>query len=252
MSNELHLDESYGTALTPKDRNAIIGYCISIGTRAKCATARLLRPFKQKYLTAAMREMKLSHLKNIAETQEKIRLYNIGELKLSDEAIEFFGGEPTEKQLLDYFHAQIKQEREVMRTLSKAYTVNVDYSYLSKKQREFHNSLNPRVTFGYSSLLHEECDFELTSENKRAFLDSSLKDLPAWKEDWTHDWGYVFFESVINLLYEDLSVFCGDRRILDTISHEHMMTVDFTDEELEGLDGFVGSRSLIKKLKKLC
>ncbi len=58
MVYEFHLDESYETNITAAERNALIRFCLSIGTRAKCSTRVLMRPFKQKYFTEALREMR--------------------------------------------------------------------------------------------------------------------------------------------------------------------------------------------------
>lgn len=90
---------------------------------------------------------------------------------------------------------------------------------------------------------------------KNAFLNSSLKELPTWGQDWTHDWGYVYFDKITNLLYEDLEVFIGERYILLTLSHEQCMTVSLTDEELAAFIDFEGKRNenltTVEKLKSL-
>ena len=253
MDFQFTLDQSYNTGITPKERNALIRFCISIGTRAKCSTHSVMRPFKQKYLLQALSEMKSKHLKTISDYEERIELCNSGKLEMSKEFIDFFDGEPKKEQVIGYYREIIKQEKDVLRSLLKSYTIPVDYSFATKKQLAFHNSLNPRITFGYSNVLHEECDFSLTDEVKSAFLVSSLSEVPEYKDDWTHDWGNVFFETVVNLLYEDLEVFAGERRILETISHERMMTVFLTDKELDLFNVFEvkkGNRcGTIQKLK---
>ena len=255
MEHTINLDQSFYTPLTAKDRNAIIRYCISIGTRAKCSTRHLLRPFKQKYLTIALKEMKAGFLKRIGELKEQIDLYHNDQLELSEERLDFFGGKPSKKNFENYIRALIKQERDCMKNVLQNHIINVDFAYCSKNNLKFHNSLNPRITFGYSNCLHEECDFALTDAVKNALLSSSLKDLPEYKQDWTHDWGYLFFDSIIDLLYEDLCVLCGERCILDTTSHEKMMTVCLTDEEIENMIDFENRNrengKTIKKLKSL-
>lgn len=238
MDNELHLDNSYDTPLTPKERNALIRYCIAIGTRARCSTCAILRPFKQKYLTSALREVKSSHLERIEKFKQQIILYQNDESELTEGLIGFFNGIPSKKQYERYLRELIKQENDVINLISKSYSINVNFSCVSKELLEFHNSLNPRITFGYSSVLHEECDFELNDKVKNAFLNASLKEFPDCERDWTRDWGYVFFDSIINLFYEDLRVFRGDRCILDTISHERMLTINLNDEEIENFIGF--------------
>lgn len=255
MLYEFHLDESYGTNLTAAERNALIRFCLSIGTRAKCSTRVLLRPFKQKYLTTALREMKGGHLKSIAEYEKNIELYNRGELPLPQGLIDYFEGPPTKERFEKYMRALIRQERGVMRMLSKSYQINVDFAFTNQKLLGFHKTLNPRVTFGYSNSLHEECDFPLTEKIRDAFLNASLKDLPSFKQDWMHDWGYVFFGSCSELLYEDLEVFLGERYLLSTLSHEKDMTVSLTEEELAAFYDFEGKRrkniATVGKLKSL-
>ncbi len=253
MLKEYRLDEGYKANITSAERNALIRYCLSIGTRAKCSTRALMRPFKQKYLTAALSEMKDNHSRKIAEYSKKIELYNKGELQLSQEYIDSFGSTPTKAQFEKYMKALINQERDIMRTLSKSYQIFVDFAYTNKNVLAFHESLSPRITFGYSNSLHEECDFALTKEIKNAFLNSSLKESQTFEQDWTHDWGHVYFNSIIELLYEDLEIFVGERLVLSTLSHEHCMTVFLTDEELAAFIDFEGKRkeNLItqKKLK---
>ena len=160
--------------------------------------------------------MKSSHLEQIEKFKQQIILYQNGELEPTEGIIGYFNGIPSKKQYERYVNELIKQENNIVNSISKSYTINVNFSHISKELLEFHNSLNPRITFGYSNVLDEECDFELNNNVKNAFLNASLKELPAWEQDWTHDWGYVFFDSIINLFYEDLCVFRGDRCILET------------------------------------
>jgi hypothetical protein len=139
--------------------------------------------------------------------------------------------------------------------MRKSYIVNVDYAFCDKKLLAFHQSLHPHVTFGYSNSLHEICQFELTDDVKKAFLNSSLAELPEYKNDWTHDFGYVYFDSIVKLLYEDLTIYKGERCVLSTISHEEMIELDLTDEELDDFLKFEKKEELnggaYKKLKKM-
>ena len=231
MLYEFHLGESYKTDVSAAERNALIRYSISIGTRAKCSTNALLRPFKQKYLKAALREVREDRLRIIAKYQEEMK---------NDPAKDF--------------RAHIKQEREVIRNFPKHYIIYVAFPFNDKKWIEFHNSLNPRITFGYSNMLHEECDFVLTEEIKQVFLNASLKELPMFEQDRAHDWGNVYFDS-FTLFYEDLQVLSGERNVLSTLSHEQEMTISLTDEELTAFIDFEGKQTenlaTIEKLKAL-
>lgn len=237
-----------GQGFTPKERNAVIRYAVSVGTRAKCSTKTLMRPLKMRDLQAAFREREQEHRKTIAEYRRRAEEYEEGITPLSDAAVSFFGGVPSKKQFLSYCNSIIGQEREAMRHLRTDYHISAGYGFTPKKRLQFHRSLSPRVTFGYSGNLHEECDFALTDEVRQAFLNSSLAELPAYKGDWTHDYGCVFFGSVIELLYEDLTVFKRERCILETTSHEEMCTFSFTEEELQALAVFAGEK-LSQKVK---
>lgn len=238
-----------GRAFTPRERNAVIRYALSVGTRAKCATRWLLRPLKMRDLQAAIREREAGHRAAIEEYRRKAEEYEEGVTPLSESSLHFFGGVPAKEDYVSYCGEIIRQEREILRRCRREYQVSVDCAFTPKKWLRFHKSLSPRVTFGYSSALHEECDFALTDEVRQAFLHSSLTELPAYKDDRTHDYGVVFFGSPVELLYEDLSVSVGDRCVLDTISHEEMCTFSFTEGELQGLAAFAG-KPLAEKIRK--
>ena len=238
-----------GQAFTPKERNAVIRYALSVGTRAKCATRWLLRPLKMRDLQAAIREREAGHRNTIETYTRRAAEYRAGKTPLSAEALSYFEGVPSEERFTAYCNGVIRQEREILRRCRREYQISVDCAFTPKKWLRFHKSLSPRVTFGYSSALHEECDFALTDEVRQAFLHSSLAELPAYKDDWTHDYGVVFFGSPVELLYEDLSVSVGDRCVLDTISHEEMCTFSFTEGELQKLAAFAG-KPLAEKIRK--
>ena len=62
-----------GGALTPKERNPLIRYCVTVATRGNCATKALLRPFKQKYLKEAFAEQSRAHTECIARYERAAR-----------------------------------------------------------------------------------------------------------------------------------------------------------------------------------
>lgn len=206
-----------------KERCALIRYCICSGDRAKCATMSLLRPFKLKFLTSALSEREKFH---------RSRIESFRNLPNADQS-----------------RRLVKQERECLRILKSNYTISVDYAFKSKQLLAFHNSLNPRVTFGYSSLLHEECDFPLDEKTKAAFLSSSLKNTPQSRAyENPYDWGLIAFGKA-GLIYEDLTVFRGNICILETITHEDMMTVRLKEDDLAFLSAQKGGSALVKKLR---
>ena len=80
---------------------------------------------------------------------------------------------PAKEDYVSYCGEIIRQEREILRRVRGEYHIAVDCAFTPKKWLRFHKSLSPRVTFGYSNALHEECDFALTDEVRQAFLHSS-------------------------------------------------------------------------------
>ncbi len=177
--------------LTPKERNILIRYCLSVATRAKCSTRELLRPFKQKYLKAAYDELRKENIERIRQYERAMQEYDPETTELPQWMLGYFEGVPTKEMYSDYCRRVIKQEKDVLRDRKRNYTIRVNYSFIGRKLLAFHNSLCPRVTFGYSGRLHEECDFAFDEEKREAFLNSSLAELPQYQDDWIHDWGNV-------------------------------------------------------------
>ena len=239
-----------GDVTTPKERNLLIRYCLSVATRAKCSTKALLRPFRQRDLKIAFEEQQREHLSRIREYEARQAGYDPETAQLSQWFLDYFGGVPTKETFSRYCREIVKQESGVLRGLKRNYSVYVDYEFLGRKWLSFHRSLSPRVTFGYSNCLHEECDFFLNDEKRAAFLSSSLAELPQWKGDWIHDWGNVMFGNM-QLFYEDLALFRGETCILETISHERSMTVWLDEDDLSALSKLRGGKKLTGKLKTL-
>ncbi len=238
-----------GGVLTPKERNLLIRYCVSAATRGRCATKALLRPLRQKDLQSAFKEQQGEHLARIEDYKRRAKEYDPASSKLPEGMLAYFGGVPAKEEFSRYCREIVRQERDVVRSLERGYSVCVDYAYIDRKQLAFHRSLNPRVTFGYSNSLHEECDFLFDDEKRTAFLRSSLADLPQGKGDWVHDWGNVMFGDMA-LCYEDLALFRGEACILETVSHEEMMTVRLEEQDLAALKKQGGGR-LVEKLRGL-
>lgn len=239
-----------GGALTPRERNTLIWYCVAVATRGKCSTKALLRPFRQKDLRNAFEEQQKEHLLRIREYETRQAEYDPETAQPPVWVLEYFGGTPSKETFSRYCREIIKQEKDVLRHLKRSYSVYVDYAFIGRKMLAFHNSLSPRVTFGYSNSLHEECDFLFDDEKRAAFLHSSLAELPRWKGDRVHDWGNVMFGDM-QLLYEDLTLFRGETCILETISHEETMTVRLGEGDLSALGNEKGGKKLAAKLRRL-
>lgn len=233
---------------TPDERNMLIRYCLTVATRGKCATTALLRPFKQKYLKEAFDEQNKKYTERIAQYDRSMREYDPKTTKLPQWALDYFGGSPTQETYAGYCKQRIKLEKQALRSLKCNYIVYVDYGFVGKKLVAFHNSLNPRATFGYGNVLHEECDFVLDEEKRAAFLNSSLAQPQRYAHDWAH-WGNVEFGGA-RLHYEDLTLFRGEECIIETITHEQMMTVRLSETDIAALALYNDCKKLVNKLKQ--
>ncbi len=244
------LDGAYRTALTAKDRNFLIRYLVAVGTRAKCATTALKHSLRMSDLKKAFGEQRENCLKSIAQHEREIESYDPEKTRLSESMLAFFGGVPSKETFTAYYKRLIGQEKENLRSLKRSYSVDVDYEFTGRKLLAFHRSLSPRVTFGYSNRLHEECDFMLDDEKRAAFLEeSTLKDPPHDRSRYFLDWGQLSFGENNDLFYEDLAIFRGETCVLETISHEEMMTVRLEEDDLEALAAQRGGAAVVKKLR---
>lgn len=235
---------------TPKERNTLIRYCLSVGTRAKCSTRELLRPFRRKDLDIAFAERRAAYLAEIADFERMKREYDPEKPRLSAELLSYFENIPSKETFSSYCDDYIRTYREMMRGMEREYQVFVRYRQIGKKLLCFHNTLNPCVTFGYSSILHEECDFMLDDEKREKFLNSSLAEYPSTERDILHDWGRVTFGEM-QLTYEDLCVYRGNTLILETISHEECLSTWLEKDDLDALAGNEEGKALVKKLERL-
>lgn len=240
------LDAAFNAALTPKERNLLIRYCISTGTRAKCSTKALCRPLRLKDLRMAFEEHDQKCLARIAECETWMRDFDPNNVPKSMRSM--FGSVPSKEEFTSYCESLIMQAKDSMGELRRSYIIRVDYEFISPFWMEFHRSLSPRVTFGYSNELHEECDFWLDEEEYDQFLHSSLLDPPADRDDWMHDWGNVIFGNM-ELVYEDLTVYFREECMLETISHEEIMIVHLSEKDVREIEGMKGGKRLAAKIR---
>lgn len=231
-------------------RNRLLRFAIGRGDEMECSTNYLLRPLDMAELEAAFQEKERRFSDNIARYEREKAEYNGDKDMLSPQTAAFLG-DCSEENFAQYMDSLILQERETRENLRKEYVVNVSYCYTDKETLAFHQSLKPIVTFGYSNYLHEKCRFALYDTVRQKFLASSLCERGFGKEDWTHDFGYVYFKDISNLMYEDVVVYRQGRTLLETLSHEEYFAVDFDETDcaafLAGKDGEKNA-ALLKKL----
>ncbi len=222
-------------SLTAEERSTVMRFAIAIGERASFRTNCLLRPLDAEILEKAFRERESKIEAREREYIERARTFDPA--KASPEMKSFLG-EVTAERYGKYMADLIKQEEEAKASIRKAYHVTVDYADLDKEDEAFHKSLSPRVTFGDTNELHEECNFTLTNDIKEKLEDSSLGADP---ED-EFDYG-SFYVGKTPLYYEDLTVFIGNEPILSTISHDGIMDLFLSSDDLKAFADFELNKS---------
>lgn len=227
--------------LTAEERATVMRFAVEIGDRAKCRTNSLLRPLTGELLEGAFRERERRIEEREKAYIERARTFDPS--AAAPELRSFFDGEVTSERYGKYIAELIKQEEEAKKALRRSYHITVDYAYLDPEDEAFHKSLSPRVTFGDSNELHEACDFALTREIKDAILDSSLGGDP----EEGFDYG-AFYLGKSPLYYEDLSVSEGGELILDTVSHEGIMDLFLSPEDLKSFADFELNRARNRKI----
>jgi len=158
---------------------------------------------------------------------------------------------PTIKEIEKYCNQALKD----LPQIRKSYGVSVGYEYLSDDILTFHNSMNPKITFGYSGQLHEECDSEIT-DTVRNMLLPCFKDSKGI-EDFLTFGGFAIGETTDDFsptYYEDLIILRGGEELLSTITHEDMFDLYFNNEDIEAFRSFENSfernEKIINKLQK--
>jgi hypothetical protein len=132
--------------------------------------------------------------------------------------------------------------------IRKFYNISINYGLLSEDGLAFHASMNPRVTFGYSNWLHEECDCRITDEIR----ESLTKEQPEHIRDWAEEHG-VFHCDRSDTSYEDISIWREERMLLSTISHEGMFDVCFDEADEKAFLTFEDEKERNEKiLRRLC
>lgn len=101
--------------------------------------------------------------------------------------------------------------------IRKQYHLYVNYAFIEKKWLEFHNSLNPTISFGVSNCLSEKAYFELTDERRNTLL----------KESTLMDYGSLIVgDKATGIYYSDITLYKDDRIILESKTWDNIMQVD--------------------------
>jgi len=221
--------------LNDYSRLVIIRFCLTRGTRLKCSTRDVMRPLEMKDLEAAFEEQTAYH-----KGWRKEYLGQFNDSKKREELyLSIFGtDDPPQEDVDKYLEEMKRQEDEIFNSLRKSYIINVGYAYLSEESLAFHRSMNPHVSFGYSNVLHEECDCLITDELRGCLLRSLGYEVVDFSSQMQR-YG-AFYCKGSDTYYEDLIVWHDDRILLSTITHELMFNVCFNEEDIKAFRTFEG------------
>jgi hypothetical protein len=151
-----------------------------------------------------------------------------------------FGTEnPSFEEVENYFNGNIEREMQNIGQIRKMYLVSVDYGFLSEDNLAFHASMNPHITFGYSNALHEECDCQITEDVRNSLLSSFEDERTRYLDEQESRYG-AFYCKRSDTYYEDLAVWCDDREILFTMSHEMTVSICFNEADKKAFSEFEG------------
>lgn len=237
------------TKLTINDRNTLNKFSLQIATNMKFSTTCLRQPFTMEMLENAFAELEEKYQEQIAELQNDLE--NFDNLTLPPALLVYFGGVPSKQKYVSYINESIAQQKSCLENIKLNYSIYVSANFYNEAGKALHMSFNPRVTFGYSNVLHEECSVQLTDDLRKLFEKTTLCHKEAF--DALNRSYASFYLKETACYYEDTSMYVGDRMIMDSVSHEQMYDIYFTDEDIELFRNFEGKQSrnekIISKLK---
>ena len=237
-------------SLSATDRTVLNRFCLSIATKIIFSTNCLRQPFNSELLQSAFAEYESKVQQRISKLKNNLK--NFDSLEFDNAIISYFGGKPEKAEYAEYIDILIKQEQEVAENIKNCYHISVDNEFESEDARNLHKSFNPKVTFGYSNQLHEQCCVFLTPELKKLFLRTDLCKRATFDLE-ERSFG-SFFLPESGCFYEDCSMYSGDRLIMETVSHERIYNLYLSDNELEDFLTFENKEKrnsdIIKKLLK--
>ncbi len=236
--------------LTATDRCVMNRFLLSVADEIEFSTNCIRQPLSLEKLDIAFREVESKAKERIEKTRQILDDFDNGELpgllKL------YLGDDAKREDIIEYIDRIIRQENEVVKSIKNSYIISVDNEFWGDdKAKALHNSFNPRVTFGYSNQLHEECRVALTDELRKMLLRSQLCKRCSYNECFS--FGAFTIDEIACSFYEDTKLFIKDKCIMETISHEQMYDLYLSDDLITTFLNFENKKErnekIIKKLK---
>ncbi len=234
--------------LTPTDRRVINKFLLLVADEMEFSTNCIRQPLSFEKLELAFKEVENESKERIEKTRSLIIDFDNGNLPVSLKS--YFGDAVTREDVMGYIDQIITQEQGFVESIKKSYMVWVDYHFFGdNKAKELHYSFNPRVTFGYSSQLHEVCRVILTDELRNMFSNSPLCKRYKFKTD-RFDFGAFTLDEISCSYYEDTKFFIKEKCIMETVSHEQMYDLDLSNDLLARFLDFEDKKARNEKIIK--
>ncbi len=238
--------------LTATDRCVINRFLLSEADEIEFSTNCIRQPLSPEMLSLAFEEVERKAEERIAKIRLLLKDFDSGNLPEHLKA--YFGDDVNREDIAEYIGQRAKQEKEVAESIKNSYMVWVDNEFFGdERAKKLHHTFNPRVTFGYSNRLHEECRVPLNDGLRKMLLKTQLCKRCSFNESFS--FGAFSLEEIRCSYYEDTRLFIKGKCIMETISHEQMYDLYLSDALIERFSGFENKKErnekIIKKLKAL-
>ena len=216
--------------LTATDRRVINKFLLSVADEMEFSTNCIRQPLSLEKLEIAFKEVENKAKKRIEETRSLLTDFDNGNLPLHLKS--YFGDDVKREDVALHIEQVVLQENYVVKSIKNNYTVSVVNDFFDDATaRDLHLSFNPRVTFGYSNQLHEECRVALTPSLRELFSKSQL-----CKQDKINaelfSYGAFTIDKIACSYYEDTKFFINGKCIMATISHEQIYNLSLSNDLL--------------------
>ncbi len=233
--------------LTATDRCVINRFLLSEADKIEFSTNCIRQPLSLEKLEIAFQEVEAKAKERIEKTRSLLNKFDNGELP--EELKAYYGDAMKREDIIEYIDRIIRQESEVVKSIKNTYMISVDNEFWGDdKAKELHCSFNPRVTFGYSNKLHEECKVALTDELKKILLKTQLCKRCSYNECFS--FGAFTIDEITCSFYEDTKLFINGNCVMETISHEQIYDLYLSDELMAKLLNFEDKKDRNEKIIK--
>ncbi len=234
--------------LTATERCVLNRFLLLVADEIEFSTTCIRQPFSFEKLEIAFKEVENKAKERIEKTRSFLIDFDNG--KLPEWLKAYFGDAVKREEVEEYIDQRVRQEKEVVESIKNSYMVSVDNQFFGDdKAKELHCSFNPRVTFGYSNQLHEECRVTLTAQLRKIFSKSQLCKRCNFNAE-LFSYGAFTLDEIACSYYEDTKFFIRGKCVMGTISHEQMYDLYLCDELITTFLNFENKKGRNEKIIK--